>query len=405
MTAVARNLGGLILTAWLLFPGGSPFAAETPDAPDPSLAELRQLIADQADAMAQQKREMNDLRQALEDVRQAANKRLADVASAPEAPDTAARVSHLEEFVGRSKLGGWLDFSYQNTDRHDSRQFFDPQHFYLFWDNRLNEQWQAFGELEIEHSVQHTGTSGSGEFVLDRLYIQFNQSDRARFRVGKFNTRSGLWTPVHWAINVDTIQKPIHEDNAYVPAKQVGAEFFGIVFPRLFGVDSEIRYATWLSNGPESSGTDSPTDNRLGGGADVNILFADMLTLGSSLYTQTEAKIKENTRLFYMNLDLPCGFTVRGETLHQHRGSHAAVHVWYAKVKWQFLENMYLNLRMNFGDDVRRGAGHKQTQWTATLAYWPLPHVRMKFEYVKHDFSARSIENYNQWQGWLGFVL
>lgn len=354
--------------------------------------------------------------------------------------ETEERLGRLESILGNTKVGGWVDSIYSDNDKKNHEQFFDVHHLYLFIDNKFNENWRAFGELEFEHAPEFEGDEGKGELKLERGYIQFSLAEWFNLRFGKYNTPFGIWTPEHWAINVDTIQKPIHEDNKYVPVKQVGIEYFGTVFPEIGDLSMEINYAAYVSNGPEVFGTDDPGDNILGGGADLNIRFNDRVLMGTSFYTQnnpadsarkmehdedalgnelpdfaySDFGREENSFMYYGEILLPFDITLRGEAFNQNRnGNYRDVVAYYAKVKWEFLPGWYINYRRAWGDDEKAfkkgsGAGRypgslvvdetgtlvpKEDEMpghtidTVTLAYWPVNNVRIKLEYSMHHFE------------------
>jgi hypothetical protein len=324
------------------------------------------------------------------------------------------RIDAIERHIGRTRIGGWVDFLYKDTDKQDSKQFFDLHHFYLYFDNELTENWRAFAELEFEHVPELEGGGGSGELKLERGYIQYTYNDHAKSRLGKFNTPLGIWTPTHWAIYVDTVTKPIHEDNKYVPVKQVGIEFFGSVFPligdRIHGL---INYAAYFSNGSEVSGTNKPEDDDLGGGVDINATFNDRYLIGISAYTQHNPSPRlgtpgrrEDSLMLYGEAELPYNILLRSEYFIQDRTKgDPDIDVIYAKIKWGFIDNWYVNYRWNQGDDDKNGNGREQTMNVFTLSYWPLPEVRIRSEFSIHDFKDPGKEDFNEWIAWIGYIF
>jgi hypothetical protein len=325
------------------------------------------------------------------------------------------QVEEIRGVLGRTRIGGWVDFVYKDTDQKDFKQFFDLHHFYLYFDNKLNEYWQAFGEVEYEHIPNLRKNGGSGRLKIERGYIQFSPRDYMKFRFGKFNTPLGIWTPEHWAIYVDTITKPIHEENVYVPSKSVGLEFLGSILIRLGGdMSTFFNYKAYLSNGPEIFGTNEPVDNQLGGGIDLSLDINDKYRLGVSGYFQHNpspslagtAGRREGSGMAYFDLGFPHGILIRGELFYQGRGDgDPSVTAYYGKVKWSFNDKWYINYRWNRGDDEKEGNGKRETVNTVTLSYWPILEVRMKAELSNHSFESPIVEGYNAWMFWLGYIF
>ena len=324
-------------------------------------------------------------------------------------------LSEIKGLIGRTRVGGWVDFVYKDSDQKDFNQFFDLHHFYLYFDNRLNDYWQAFLEVEYEHIPDLKKSGSSGGLKLERGYIQYTYSDYAKVRLGKFNTPLGIWTPAHWAILVDSVAKPIHDDNQYVPRKSVGIELSGNrLFPLETSLDPLLTYSLYISNGPEISGTNSVSDNQLGAGVDANVRIGDRYLIGWSGNVQHnqapalsgKAGRREVSMMVYGEALLPYGVLVRGEYFSQNRGKgDPSLDVIYGKVKWSFREKWYLNYRWNRGEDEKEGMGGKESVNTFTLSYWPLLNVRMKGEVSTHSFENSLVEDYSAWMFWAGYIF
>jgi hypothetical protein len=319
---------------------------------------------------------------------------------------------HLaNEHSSKLRVGGWLDFLYQGRDTEGYRQIFDPHHFYFFLDAKLDNQWRSYVEIEFEHlpkieGSETGGSSGEGEIELERLYIEYNGSDGLNSRVGKFNTPLGIWTPEHWAVLIPSVQKPIHEDNRYVPVKQVGLEGFGSFVLPSFEL---LTYNVWLSTGEDIFGTNKPTDNKFAYGADISASFSESVKFGLTGYLQNNPEKsgrKEKTVLPYAELYLPLQLTLTGEFLHQSRNAgFPNIDTWYLSAKWQVNSETYLYYRLDKGDDEKRGGGMTHTGHVLTLGHWPRPYVRMKLEFSNHDFDDLPKEDFNQWNAWMGVIF
>lgn len=309
--------------------------------------------------------------------------------------------------ASKLKVGGWGDFLYQDRDAKGYEKVLDPHHLYLFFDAKMDAQWRLYGEVEVEHSP--STEAGKGEIRLERLYIEHNYSQLLNGRVGKFNTPLGIWTPAHWAVSVPSIQKPIHEDNAYVPVKQVGGELFGEARLSDDAVwNPNMSYHAWVSAGDQVFGTDSTNNDNVGTGIDVDFTLHDMVKVGTTLYSQrngASSDRKENTIAPYAELYLPYGVTLTGEYLSQTREGTTDIETWYTSAKWQFHPQAYAYYRLDKGEDVKRGSGDDHTSNIFTLGYSPKPYVKTKLEYSNHNFENSSKEDYNQFGAFIGLIF
>lgn len=323
------------------------------------------------------------------------------------------RIGSVEQLVGNIQVGAWADFVFRDSNLTGQDPFFDPHHLYTYLDARVSDEWSGFAEIEYEHSVQLEGgdeVEGSGEIKLERLYIQYSGCDCLNLRFGKFATRSGYWTPIHWAILMDTIQKPIHEDNGYVPKKQVGIEAFGDVLDTYIAdLPVSLELAGWISNGSEVFGTNNPQDGRFGYGGDLRIVLDDRYLLGSSFYEQEnpgQQGRRERTAVVYVDLQTPFDVTLRAEYLHQQRNQgFDEIDVVYAKARWDFHEQVYLNYRFGVGEDDKRGAGEDHTEHVLTLGYLPHRNVRIRAEWARNDFDAGEVEDFDIWGAYIGLIF
>ncbi len=226
--------------------------------------------------------------------------------------------------ASKLRVGGWPDVLYQNRNSKNYNQIINPHHLYLFFDAQLNDKWRAYTDIEFEHVPSlEGGGGGEGEIKIERVYIEHNQTDLLNTRVGKFNTPLGLWTVEHWTINVLSVQKPIHEDNKYVPLFQVGLKGFGHwISPSRGQWAPEIQYAIWMSTGNDISGTDNPSDNKFAYGANTSVTFPEKLKLGLTGYAQSNPAAtgrQEKTLLPYAELYITEELTLLGEDFHQSR--------------------------------------------------------------------------------------
>ena len=115
---------------------------------------------------------------------------------------------------------------------------------------------------------------------------------------------------------------------------------------------------------------------------------------------------REISFMLYQDLQLPHGFTLRAEVMHQSR-NEGYDNIWagYAKIRWDFREDSYLNYRFGIGDDEKRGAGERHIENVVTLGYSPIPNVRFRAEWAHNSFRARGVEDYHVWGVFAGIYF
>lgn len=303
---------------------------------------------------------------------------------------------------------GWMDTDFKSNDKPGNKPYIDAHHLYLITEARLQKGFRAFIELEIEHSP-NTG-SDKGTVKLERLYSQIDIDTRFNVRIGKFNTPFGSWTPTHWAILVETVEKPIHENNKYVPPKSVGVEFLG----RLFVGDNDIEWNAFFSNGTEFEATNKPADRTFGGGADARLNFLEgNAHLGGSFYNQhnpSKENRSENNFVGYGGFDAG-QFSFSSEYISQSRGEgdqgtvYEDVKTFYVNGKYYFKPEYALGMRYDSGDDDKSGAGDKHQISTFYFNWMPIPSVLGKAEYNAHSFDAPTKDDFNSWSLYFGLLF
>jgi len=304
----------------------------------------------------------------------------------------------------RLRLGGWADASYQNDDRSSDEVSHTLDHANLYLDFRVDERWQLFFEGEYEHEADLEGRRDEREWEVEQLYGEYRHSDALQLRLGRLSTPFGHWTPIHWSILVDTIEPPIHEKNRLVPEQQIGGRLHGTLFADAWlGVESEIDYS--LFGGYAAEGFDAGNADGATLGSDAALRVAHDYRLGVSLYTQRngeENDRRENNVMLYGDVQLPFGFFARSEYLRQRRDDRTRpeqvrdIDVVYAKLRWDFRNDAYLNYRFEFGEDDRFGPTVDHTVHRVTLGYRPIPRIRLKAEWARHIYEGQ-VENYHFW--------
>lgn len=311
----------------------------------------------------------------------------------------------------RIAVGGWADASYRDNDLAGRSNSIALNHVNLHLDARLDERWQLFAEGEYEHEPELTGFRDEREFELEQLFAQFSHSDPQNYRLGRFSTPFGYWTPIHWAIHVDTIEKPLHEEQQLIPEQIVGGRFFGRAFPvQLRGIEAELDYSLHAGYADDSLHTDRADGPN--GGADLRLRLGEQL-LGASFYGQGGSNrygSNDRNAAAYASIALPFQLLARSEYIHQWRdhappGYADELDLFYAALRWTFWRSAYLHYRFSWGDDDRYGPTVKQRIHTLTLGARPLSRLLLKLEVSEHHFDERELDDYLAWGASFGVLF
>ena len=310
--------------------------------------------------------------------------------------------------LGEAKFTGWLDTDFLGDDKPGSKPFIDAHHVYLIWDHQIDSRFRAYSEIEFEHSPS-TGDQ-KGEIKLERAYSEISLYKGLNFRLGKFSTPFGYWTPTHWAILVETVAKPLHEANKYIPPKSVGVEFFGQLF---FG-SQDVQWNAFVSNGSEYIGTDKPDDRTFGGGIDARLNIAEGKGfIGGSFYTQnnpSKGNRDEKNYVGYGGFEL-ANFDVKGEYIIQSRSDATPasllddVTTFYLSGRYFVIPELAGGARIDGGDDDKSGAGEYHGVTSLFVNWMPVPRATAKVEYNIHRFGAASKDAYNSWALYFGLIF
>lgn len=116
----------------------------------------------------------------------------------------------------------------------------------LSWDN--NARLKFFGELELERPLSWNENkkfdSKNSYFDLERLYLDYNVSEKVNIRGGRFLTPAGRWNLLHAPPLVWTGSRPLVTDYLF-PTAINGAMMHGTVPARIGGTDQSFEYAIY----------------------------------------------------------------------------------------------------------------------------------------------------------------
>ncbi len=317
---------------------------------------------------------------------------------------TAISVSSTKEI----KFKGWLDTEFKGDNKEDTKSYFDVDHLYLMTEVNLDEGFSGFAEIEFEHAPNTDNEKG--QISLDRLYSQKVFSDYFGLRFGKFSTPFGYWTPTHWAILTETVSKPLHELNKYIPSKSVGFEAFGNIFLQ----KHEFEWKLFFSNGSEIEGTDEMDDKSFGGGADLRFVHANGNSfVGSSIYHQHNPQKDGRTERSFVGYGgITLGdFDMRSEFIYQDRSNGVSgveynnIATFYVTGKYQVSPDIAIGTRYDDGDDERNFESKIHTMTSLFLNWTPISEIIGKVEYDFHSSDNVNYEDYNSWALYLGLIF
>jgi hypothetical protein len=124
-------------------------------------------------------------------------------------------------------LGGYASAGVSKLE--DQPWSLDLSHLSLFLWWQSQSRLKFFSESELEdffHVQEHRTSTDHAHLDIERLYLDWEQADELKFRVGKFLTPIGRWNLVHAQPLVWTTSRPLTTEEAF-PTNATGAMVFG----------------------------------------------------------------------------------------------------------------------------------------------------------------------------------
>jgi hypothetical protein len=126
------------------------------------------------------------------------------------------------------KFGGYANAVYRRLPNSNKEVSLDELSMIVRWDG--NSRFRFFGEFEIERPfVWQEGQDFSNrdsKLDLERLYVDYNLSDKINLRGGRFLTPAGRWNLIHAAPLVWTTLRPLATSRLF-PTSVNGAMLYG----------------------------------------------------------------------------------------------------------------------------------------------------------------------------------
>jgi len=193
--------------------------------------------------------------------------------------------------ISNWKVSGYLKLVVKNTDSTNKMEVDDLS---LFFTKHVNKWFNPFVEAEIFavplwNSKKNTNLK-DGNFIIERLYNDFQIEETQRLRIGKFLAPMGQWNLVHAAPLVWTVERPLtttYSFSNYITGFEYGLELDPIRSSRL---DIYWQPSNDFDPKPQSS---HPRQYDMAGG--LSWTLSDDLDSRSSLDFQY-AKVKNSPR-------------------------------------------------------------------------------------------------------------
>jgi hypothetical protein len=114
-------------------------------------------------------------------------------------------------FIDGFTLGGYSNLSLVIPSEKSAQANLDLVSLLLSWEN--DSRYKFFGELELEHPLTLNHKDGfktsEAEIDLERLYLDYNLSEKLNLRAGRFLNPIGRWNMLHAAPLVWTTSRPL----------------------------------------------------------------------------------------------------------------------------------------------------------------------------------------------------
>jgi hypothetical protein len=176
-------------------------AAPVAAAKAPSAEEMWQIIQEQRELIKRQNQKIDQLSSQYEKLNNQTEQNTQAVAATAEAVENAASTGNaINDWVNRSRFGGYGELHYNNLDANHSdtgsdKDELDLHRFVLFFSHEFTDDIRLFSELEVEHAL--AGEGKDGEVEMEQMYIDFDLNEQATARAGVFLLPVGILNETH----------------------------------------------------------------------------------------------------------------------------------------------------------------------------------------------------------------
>jgi hypothetical protein len=205
------------------------------------------------------------------------------------------------------KIYGFFDLELEVSNKDPAGRLwtFDQHHFNLITIFHLDKRFRVFGEIEWEHGFfLEGGEEASGEFNLERAWLEYKYSDAFKIKVGKFLAPFGIYNLVHDATPTylsTLLPNPVYgkhtntigEKQKFYSKFATGIQILGSLFIR----DWECDYYIYMSNGRGADpGEKDENSNKGVGGRFVIFTPLNIFKLGTSYYADKNGNARNTTQ-------------------------------------------------------------------------------------------------------------
>lgn len=292
-------------------------------------------------------------------------------------------------------LTTWLDVAYYGSTQKNSVNGFDQHHVYATIENRLSKSLQGLFTVEWEHTpIQEPAEGDSkGAIKVDSAWIAYAINSQHSFKMGNFFNPLGFWMPTHWAILMESQEKPLLTKNAYFPLNLIGVNYYG----KISTDRSEILYNALVANGADTQSGSSSLDKNNGKAVALDVrIIDDDYTLGAGIYYDPQRDLGALTGsdtgvLLYGSYTPMENMNLRSEVLLLKRTYTHSVINYYVNLNYYLTEKLLSTLRLDYAQDKSlypQGQGSK-SMTTLVLRYKPEQAASFKLETSLHQVAEQ----------------
>jgi hypothetical protein len=402
-----KRLMPSLLTLAISTGAAAPLAA----AEAPSTEEMWKIILEQREVIQRQNQKIDQLSSQYNKLSNQTEQNTQAVAATAEAVEKAATTgSAVNDWVNRSRFGGYGELHYNNLDANHSdvgsdKNELDLHRFVLFFGHDFNEDIRFFSELEVEHAL--AGEGKSGEVEVEQMYIDFDLNEQATARAGLFLLPVGILNETHEPTTFYGVERNPVEKNI-IPATwwEGGAGVHGQFAPGW-------GYDVYVHSGLEASAGDkyAPRKGRQKASkalakdwaSTVRIKWTGIPGLELASAVQHQDNISQS-----QDDDAGSATLLSAHAVYQNGpfGLRALYGQWnlegdgpesigadkqdgfYVEPSWQFSSQFGVFARYNQWDNqAGDSSGSEKEQIDVGINYWPHEDVVIKADYMKQDFD------------------
>lgn len=321
------------------------------------------------------------------------------IASALSFSDIESMLTQRIDKMEKLKVISWMDFAYYGNDKVGNVNGFDQHHVYFTIDNQVSEKLRGLFTLEYEHGLDlyaSSATTVRGAIKMDSAFISYKLDDQTTLKFGRLFNPIGFWLPTHWAILMETQEKPLWTKNTNLPLALDGVALAG----SMYGDDLDIQYSAAIFNGVDMATLISALDanNEKGALLDVRAVMPKS-TVGASLFLDTRKTLAgtDTGYIGYASLDDVAGFNLRGEGLMLARSYSSTAYVGYINANYPLAQNWLVSVRYDLAKDILKyttAVGDTKTMITYALRFKPEADIQFRAEASFHNEPTSTYMSY-----------